>query len=101
MRIIWTMRAADQLEARIASIEADHPLAAAAWVKRFGRALDQLTRHPLCGHRLPDFPDEPAREVIVAPSRIIYRADADRVIILSIKHSREELAREDLRPDYP
>lgn len=101
MRIIWTMRAADQLEARIASIEADHPLAAAAWVTRFGKALDQLARFPLCGHRLPEFPEEPAREVIVAPARIIYRTDTDRVLILSIKHTREELAREDLRPDYP
>lgn len=101
MRIAWTMRAADQLEAKIASMEADHPLAAAAWVKRLTRALDQLAQFPLCGHRIPEFPDEPARELIVMPYRVVYRAEEERVSILTIKHTREELLREDLRPDYP
>jgi toxin ParE1/3/4 len=101
MRIRWTSRGADQFEARIASIEKDRPLAAAAWVQRVEKALDQLTRFPLSGHRLADFPDEPARELMVPPCRIVYRVDGDRALILSIKHAREALVLEDLRPDYP
>lgn len=101
MKIIWTMRAADQLEARVAAIEADHPLAAAVCVKRVGKALDQLVRFPLSGHRVAEFPDEQAREVVLAPLRMIYRVEGDRVTIVSIKHCRQKLQIEDLRPDYP
>jgi toxin ParE1/3/4 len=101
MKITWTMRAADQFEAIIAAIEADHPVAAPSWVKRIGKAVDQLARFPECGHRLADFSDEPARELVLAPYRILYSLDGERVMILSIKHSREALSVDDLRPDYP
>lgn len=101
MKIIWTLRAAGQLEAQVKRIEADHPLAAAVLVKRVGKALDQVARLPLSGHRFPEFPGEQAREVVLAPLRMIYRVEHDRVVILSIKHCREQLRVEDLRPDYP
>lgn len=102
MRVAWTLRAANQLEAAAASREAeDQPRAAAALVRRVVAAVEQLRRFPLSGHRVRQFPDSAVREILIPSFRILYLLDGRRVVILSIKHMRETLATEDLRPDFP
>ena len=95
------MRAAEQLEARADAMDAVHPGSAAAWLERVWHALDQLVRFPLRGRRVPEYLEEPVREVIVRPCRIIYQPSEHQVQILTVKHSREELFPDDVHPDYP
>jgi plasmid stabilization system protein ParE len=42
-----------------------------------------------------------ARELVVAPYRVIYVPNAEDVRVVTVKHSREKLRKKDLRPDLP
>lgn len=95
------MRAADQLEAKIAQIEVDHPSAAPVWVERIVGTVDTLEHFPLRGRPFHESLDGPVRELVIAPYRVLYRLEKDSLVILSVRHSREEISPEDLRPDYP
>lgn len=101
MKIVWTRRAANQFEEKAARIELEHPRSAAEWIARINSAIQQLSRFPLRGHSLHELTGEPVRALTVGAHRIIYRVDERRVKVLSIKHSREDLSPDDLRPDYP
>lgn len=101
MKLIWTLRAADQLERAAEAIEIDRPAAARKRVERILNAVDQLPSFPLRGRRVLDFTGHAVRELVIPPYRILYEPASDHVTVLSIKHSREELSIEDLRPDYP
>lgn len=101
MKVLWTRRAADQFEAKADSIAVDHPRAAAEWVARINDSVDDLARFPLRGQRLGELTSEPVRVLTIGLYRVIYRVDEGRVTVLSIKHSREAVAADDLRPDYP
>jgi len=64
-------------------------------------ATDELARFPLSGHLLRGFTEEPICELLVESWRVIHRTEKTRVVILSIKHVREEISHDDLRLDYP
>ena len=51
----------------------------------------QLETVPLSGHKLPDYPDEHIREILLRPYRIIYRVTETQVEILTVMHYRQLL----------
>ena len=101
MKLIWTRRAADQLESVVEAIAVDHPCAAAEWAGRIVDAAEELRRLPLRGRKVPEFADRIVRELVLPPYRVIYEPAADHLTLLSIKHCRQELSDEDVRRDYP
>ena len=87
MRIEWTRRAAGNLDAVQAYIEADDPVAAARVALRILAAVQQLADHPELGRagRVPG-----TRELVVAglPYTVPYRVVGSVVQVLRVFHDR-------------
>jgi plasmid stabilization system protein ParE len=53
----------------------------------FESALKRLRRFPASGRALPEFPELPHREVIVAPYRFFYRVERNVVWVVAVWHA--------------
>ncbi len=89
MKIRFTPSARDQFLSALAVIQRDHPPAARKFRKAAETALRRLVRFPASGRPVPEFPDLPHREVIVAPYRFFYRLVDKTVWIVAVWHGAE------------
>ena len=64
-------------------------MAAQRFRERAEQVLNRLERFPNSGRRLPEFPDLPHREVIVAPYRFFYRQQGEIIWIVGVWHSAQ------------
>jgi plasmid stabilization system protein ParE len=86
LRIRFTPSAREQFLEAAAYIHRDKPSAARAFRDRSERALRRLERFPRSGRVMPEFPELPYREVIVAPYRFFYRVEGEIVWIVAVCH---------------
>ncbi len=93
MRVLFTPTGRRQFLEALAYIHRDNPDIATAFRKKAEKTLSRLTKFPESGRLLPEFPDLPFREVIVAPYRFFYRIKDRTVWIVAVWHSAQ-LARE-------
>lgn len=56
---------------------------------RAATSLSRLARFPESGRVVPEFPDLPFREVVLAPYRFFYRGKGDTVWIVAVWHSAQ------------
>lgn len=89
MRIQFTPSARRQFLAALQYIRRDNPLAARNFRKKAELHLRRLVRFPQSGRIVPEFPDLPFREVIVAPYRFFYRMDDRKVWIVAVWHGAQ------------
>jgi toxin ParE1/3/4 len=101
MRIDWTRRASRELEEKAEWLAVNRPGAAGSFLTRITEAVERVRDLPWRGRRLSDFEDEPVREIIVGTHRVTYLPEADRILVVTIKHCSEELTEGDLRPELP
>jgi toxin ParE1/3/4 len=92
--IRFTPATRDEFLAAIEYIRKDKPGAAVQFRRKAEKALRRLNRLPESGRRLPEFPDLPFREVIVAPYRFFYRVEQKTVWIVAAWHGAQQ-------PDEP
>jgi toxin ParE1/3/4 len=78
-----------QFLAALDHIAADNPTAARALRDKAAASLSRLGDFPESGRVLPEFPDLPFREVIVAPYRFFYRVKADAVWVVAVWHGAQ------------
>ena len=64
-------------------------MAAQRFRERAEHVLTRLERYPKSGRRLPEFPDLPHREIIVAPYRYFYRLQGEIIWIVAVWHSAQ------------
>ena len=95
MRVRFTPFAHAQLLGAIAYIHRENPTAARAFRHKAQKAVARLRRFPRSGRVLPEFPDLPFREVIVAPYRFFYRTKEKTVWIVAVWHERQSPASPD------
>jgi plasmid stabilization system protein ParE len=88
----FTPQAREQFLAALAYIAADDRIAAAALLLRVERTLQRLARFPYSGRRIPEFPRESAREVVIRPYRFFYEIASDGVWISAVWHSAQQPA---------
>lgn len=79
MTVRFTPSARAQFLAAVAYIRQENPTAARQFRRRAEQVLRRLQRFPNSGRVIPEFPDLPYREVIVAPYRFFYRREAATV----------------------
>lgn len=91
--IIWTEPALDQLNDIAEFIALDKPAAAAHWVQRVFDAVARLERFPHSGRALSELSGTVYREVVVPPSRVIYRKGEGVVYIVHVMRSEQALRR--------
>ena len=89
MRIQFTPKARTQVLKALEYIRRDRPIAARRYLERAEKSLSRLKSFPNSGRTLPEFPDLPFREVIVAPYRFFHRVQHDTVWIAAVWHGAQ------------
>lgn len=95
MSIQFTPSARSQFLAAITYIKRDNPEAARHFRRRVEDVLRRLEKFPDSGRVIPEFPELPYREVIVAPYRFFYRregASPGCALVLSNRRTRRLIA---------
>jgi toxin ParE1/3/4 len=95
LRVRWSPRAADDLEAIAEYISLDSPAYAKSVIKTILEITRKFSQFPLAGRIVPEFNDENIREWFAYSYRIIYRLDQTIVTVAAIVHGRRMLTRED------
>lgn len=90
MKVLFTPLGRTQFLAAIAYIFRENPGAALAFRDKAGKILARLKKFPQSGRQLPEFPDLPFREVIIAPYRFFYRVKGRTVWIVAVWHSAQQ-----------
>jgi toxin ParE1/3/4 len=91
VNVAWTVLAEDQVADAFACIAAERPSAAVRWFERLVESVGSLSLMPDLGRMVPEAGRETIREVLVPPYRVVYRRDADAVLILTVQHERRDL----------
>jgi toxin ParE1/3/4 len=89
VKVQFTPSARLQFFAALAYIRRDNRPAAIRFRKKAEAALRRLEKFPESGRLIPEFPELPYREVIVAPYRFFYRAEARVVWIVAVWHGAQ------------
>jgi toxin ParE1/3/4 len=96
VKIIWSPLARTRLDEIAEYIAQSRPQTAERVVRALLGSVRRLDAFPLSGRRIPESTRPDLREVIHGNYRVIYRVEPDRVVILTVRH-----ARQDLKPDDP
>jgi toxin ParE1/3/4 len=89
MKVAFTPGGREQFLRVIAYILEENPTAALKFRQRAGRVLRRLEKFPESGRLIPEFPDLPYREVIVAPYRFFYRVQGPTVWVVAVWHGAQ------------
>lgn len=100
-RVTFTPAARAQFLEALAYIAADSPSAARAFRDKAEATLSRLREFPEPRRVLPEFPDLPFREVIIAPYRFFYRVKDQTVWIVAAWHSAQLPDEPETGPDEP
>lgn len=90
-RVDWSRRALRDLESIAEYIAADSPTYAGIVVKNVVNQTKTLAKFPRAGRKVPEFDDENIRELLIYSYRIIYRLQADTVMIAAVIHGKRIL----------
>jgi plasmid stabilization system protein ParE len=91
MNIVWSPLAVDRASEIAKYIAQDKPSAAEEWVKTIFSKVEQLKISPETGRIVPEIRNSQFRELIYGNYRIIYRIEAERISILTIRHGKQIL----------
>ncbi len=86
MKLRFTPSARLQFLGAVAYIRRDDPAAAVRFRDHAERVLRRWIRFPDSGRLVPEFPDLPFREVLVAPYRLFYRRKEKVVWVVAVWH---------------
>jgi toxin ParE1/3/4 len=88
-KVVFTPSARDQFLSALAYIRQDDPAAALSFRRKVEASLSRLREFPESGRVLPESPDLPFREVVVAPYRFFYRVKGDTVWVVAVWHGAQ------------
>ena len=90
-RIVWSKRAAQDLESIAEYIATDSPAYAGVVIKNIVNQARILAHFPRAGRRVPEFDNETIRELVVYSYRIIYQLQRDEAMIVAVIHGKRML----------
>ncbi len=97
MRIAWSSLAKKRVTEYGDYIAEDNPDAAGKWVTEIIEAVERLKEFPEQGRVVPEAPRADVREIFHMSHRIVYRIEPRRIIILTVRHSRQLMEAKDLK----
>ncbi len=88
-RIIWTLRARDDLKETVKFIARDNPAAALKLGDEIFKRVDDLERFPLMGRMVPERKQNELRELIFKNYRVVYRVEEmkQQIEVLRVWHA--------------
>ena len=90
MKVLWSPLAEQRALEAVEYIARDRPNAAAAWLEELLERVAALDRFPKRGRVVREIGLPTHREILHEPYRVIYRVDAQRVVILTLRHWRRD-----------
>jgi len=90
-QVIWTEPALLDLEKIADYIAIDKPSAASRLVKKIFLTTEHLEQFPTFGRQPPELEKTRYLEIIVNPCRIFYRIELNKIYILYIMRSEQQL----------
>lgn len=96
MRLVWSPLALDRVEQIAEYMALDRAQAGRDWVNGLFDRVNTLAEFPATGRVVPEAGRADIRELIYQKHRVIYRLEATRVAILTVRHGRQNL---DLQED--
>jgi toxin ParE1/3/4 len=90
-RIVWSRRAAQDLDSITNYIAGDSPAYASVVLKSIVHQTRILEHFPQAGRKVPEFDDENIRELVLYSYRIIYRLQEDEALIVAVIHGKRIL----------
>jgi toxin ParE1/3/4 len=91
VRVVWSPLAVQRVNEHAEYIGRDGPLAAEEWVEGVFAAVERLKQFPFSGREVEEVRRTEIREIIFGRYRIIHRVEAERVVILTVRHQRQLL----------
>ncbi|NRP95451.1 Toxin RelE2 [Marinobacterium sp. xm-g-59] len=92
-KLIWTEKAIDDLSELAEYVAISDRAAAKQLVQRILSSVRRLEQYPESGRRLPELPLQNYREVIIPPSRIVYRIEKENVFVIRVIRQERDLRR--------
>ena len=92
-RIEWTRSALQDASALRDYIARDSSAYADHFVERIIEAVEKAARFPRIGRQLPEADDDAIREILYGKYRIVYRVEAERILVLMVIHGARDLTR--------
>ncbi len=89
MKLQFTPSGRIQFLTALSYIDQDNPQAAVKFRTKAERILRRLTQYPESGRPIPEFPDLPFREVIIAPYRFFYRREGNTIWVVACWHGAQ------------
>ncbi len=87
--VIWTIKAAAQVEQIASYIEKDSPFQARRVVQLILKETRKLREHPRVGKMIPEVEEDRYRELRVFSYRILYQIlDKDKIAIVGVVHGQ-------------
>lgn len=99
MKVVWSPLAEQRALEAVEYIAQDRPRTAAAWLEKLLERVGKLEQFPHQGRVVSEIGIPVYREVLHQPYRIIYRVDAARVVILTLRHVRRAWDPEEVAGD--
>ena len=97
MKIVWSFIAAGNLIESNRYIAKDNPDAARNVIKDIYEAGNRIKEFPEKGRFVPEFRKNNIREIFCRGYRIIYKIEAKRITILTVRHMRQRLSTETIK----
>lgn len=91
--VVWTEEALSDLEAIGEYFDRTAPSYAPVVVSRLYTSVERLVDHPKMGRRVPEVDHESLRELIVENYRLVYQLGEERIEIITVLHSRQDLTK--------
>ena len=98
MKLEWAEPAVLDLEGIRDYISKDSAYYAERFVARIIEAAETLPNHPRMGRAVPEAEKETIRELLFQNYRIIYRAESDRILVLTVIHGGRDMSRLEPKP---
>ncbi len=101
LSILWAAPAAEQFADQLDPIGGFNPEAARGLRHRVDQGLRRLARFPDLGRWVPEFGAGCYREILVAPLRILYEFQGDRMVVTWVHRQEEALGPDSLERAEP
>ena len=88
MKVVWSPLAEQRAREAVEYIAQDRPRTAAAWLEKLLERVSKLAEFEQQGRVVREIGLPAYREILHAPYRIIYRVDAARMVMLTLRHVR-------------
>ena len=88
MKVVWSPLAEQRALEAVDYIAQSRPQAAASWLEELLERVGKLDRMARRGRIVREIGRPAFREIFHSPYRVIYRVDASRVVILTLRHQR-------------